>query len=63
MINSKIITKKNDFIEKIQTTGKSLEKIIEFEKTIGKQDKLNKITKQLPLDTNSVKQKSEWINL
>ena len=56
---------------KFQQQGKSLTNIIEFEgqnperdkKTIGKQDKTNKITKEFPLDMNRVKQKFEWINL
>ena len=71
VINSKIITEKNDFIKKIPKIGKNLPNIIEFkgksperdQKTNGKQDKLNKITKKFPLDMSNVKQKSEWINL
>ena len=71
MINSKIITEKNDFIKKIPKIGKTLTNIIEFEgknperdqKTNGKQYEPNKITKKFPLVMSNIKQKSEWINL
>merc|ERR1712115_518303 len=68
VINSKIIVEKNDSLNKIPTTEKSLKFVGENpekdKKTIIKQDTIMaKITKESPLNKNSVKQKFEWINL
>merc|ERR1711867_317227 len=68
VINSKIIVEKNDSLNKIPTTEKSLKLVGENperdKKTIRKQDTIrDKITKEFPLDKNSVNQKFEWTNL
>ena len=52
VINGKIITEKNDIINKTSTTGKSLTNIKEFEEQNLERGKKNR-----------VKQKFEWINL
>ena len=68
VINSKIIVEKNDSLNKIPTTEKSLKFVGENperdKKIIRKQDTIrDKITKEFPLDKNSVNQKFEWTNL
>merc|ERR1712115_12398 len=68
VINSKIIVEKNDSLNKIPTTEKSLKFVGENperdKKTNRKQDTIMaKITKESPLNKNSVKQKFEWISL
>ena len=68
VISSKIIVEKNDSLNKIPTTEKSLKFVGENperdKKTIRKQDTIrDKITKEFPLDKNSVNQKFEWTNL
>ena len=64
VINSKIIAEKNDSLNKISTTGKSLKVVGENperdKKTIREQNKIrDKITKESPLDKNSAEQKFE----
>ena len=71
VINSKIRAEKNEFINEISTTEKSLTDRIEIEgenperdkKIIGEQDKTHKIIKEFPLDNNSAKLQSEWTRL
>merc|ERR1711867_224857 len=68
VINSKIIVEKNDSLNKIPTTEKSLKLVGESperdKKTIRKQDTIrDKITKEFLPDKNSVNQKFEWTNL
>merc|ERR1712115_509039 len=68
IINSKFIAEKNDFLNRISTTEKSLKFVGENperdKKIIRKQDNIgDKITKESPLEKNSVNQKFEWPNL
>merc|ERR1711895_43501 len=68
VISSKIIVEKNDSLNKIPTTEKSLKFVGENperdKKTIRKQGTIrDKITKEFLLDKNSIYQKFEWTNL